>query len=136
MFLLNFREKKRRGRDRIMHLLPSAHPLLGINLQPGHILWLGIELMTSWCTGWPSTTELHRLGLNALFELRLILWIQWINWWQDHECWEFSLSLMMIRGENRGSKVVRSSGCIFSWPHWIVVEGLGKCIFRLSVLPM
>ena len=43
---------RRRGREKSMCGCLSCAPHWGPGLQPRHVLWLGIKLVTFWFTGW------------------------------------------------------------------------------------
>ena len=66
-FYLFFFRKRKGGREIRRHTLMCGcllqSPYWGPGLQPKHVPWLGIELVTLWFAGWHSPTEPYQPGI-------------------------------------------------------------------------
>ena len=69
-YLFIFRKRwseGKRGRETSMCGCLSCGPHWGTGLQPRHVPWQGIELVTLWFTAHTQSTELHQSGLGQGF---------------------------------------------------------------------
>ena len=77
-YLFIFRERGKegeRGKERSMCGCLSCGPHWGPGLQPRHVPWLGIKLVTLWFTACAQSTELHQPGLNFFLIWFLHIWL-------------------------------------------------------------
>ena len=81
-FIYSFLERREeeRGREISMCGCLLCTPKWRSGPQPGHVPWLGMELVTLWLAAWAQSTELHQSGPMVH---------SWINHYEQVErlCW-------------------------------------------------